>query len=146
MRARSSTVSPLAADKALYPWFVAHRRWLQRWRRYQDRQLRRRQDCRSCRSGRSATCSSSLRSWSYVSLREWENGFRDVVQGRLGYVDRKCLFWEPLFKLVRMFILMVSPDFEWIPRGPMQQFFESRVQLEFLDSSFTRPGEFRVFA
>ena len=28
----------------------------------------------------------------------------------------------------------------------MQQFFESRVQLEFLDSSFTKPGEFRVFA
>jgi hypothetical protein len=42
--------------------------------------------------------------------------------------------------------LMVSPHFEWIPRGPMQKFFESRVQLEFLNSSFTSPGEFRVFA
>ena len=42
--------------------------------------------------------------------------------------------------------LMASPNFEWIPRGPMQQFFESRVQLEFLNSSFTNPGEFRVFA
>ena len=28
----------------------------------------------------------------------------------------------------------------------MQQFFESRVQLEFLESSFTNSGEFRVFA
>jgi DNA-binding Xre family transcriptional regulator len=42
--------------------------------------------------------------------------------------------------------LMVSPNFEWLPRGPIQQFFESRVQSEFLESSFTRPGEFRVFA
>ena len=42
--------------------------------------------------------------------------------------------------------LMVSPNFEWIPRGPMQHFFESRVQLEFLQSSFTKSGEFRVFA
>ncbi len=42
--------------------------------------------------------------------------------------------------------LIASPHFEWIPRGPIQQFFESRVQLEFLDSSFTKPGEFRVFA
>jgi DNA-binding Xre family transcriptional regulator len=42
--------------------------------------------------------------------------------------------------------LMVSPNFEWIPRGPMQQFFENRVQLEFLESSFTKAGEFRVFA
>lgn len=42
--------------------------------------------------------------------------------------------------------LMVAPNFEWLPRGPIQQFFESRVQSEFLESSFTRPGEFRVFA
>ena len=42
--------------------------------------------------------------------------------------------------------LMVSPNFEWLPRGAIQQFFESRVQLEFLDSSFTSGGELRVFA
>jgi DNA-binding Xre family transcriptional regulator len=42
--------------------------------------------------------------------------------------------------------LMVSPSFEWLPRGPIQQFFESRVQSEFLESSFTRKGELRVFA
>ena len=42
--------------------------------------------------------------------------------------------------------LMVSPHFEWIPRGPMQKFFESRVQFEFLNSSFTSAGECRVFA
>jgi DNA-binding Xre family transcriptional regulator len=41
--------------------------------------------------------------------------------------------------------LMISQNFQWIPDGPIQQFFESRVQLEFLDSSFTRAGEFRIF-
>ena len=41
--------------------------------------------------------------------------------------------------------LMLSPSFEWLPGGPIQQFFESRVQQEFLQSSFNRPGELRVF-
>ena len=41
--------------------------------------------------------------------------------------------------------LMISQNFKWIPDGPIQQFFESRVQLEFLDSSFTQTGEFRIF-
>ena len=42
--------------------------------------------------------------------------------------------------------LMISPNFQWIARGPIQRFFESRVQLEFLDSSFTGPGQLRIFA
>ena len=41
--------------------------------------------------------------------------------------------------------LMISQNFKWIPNGPIQQYFESRVQLEFLDSSFTQAGEFRIF-
>jgi len=41
--------------------------------------------------------------------------------------------------------LMISQNFKWIPDGPIQQYFENRVQLEFLDSSFTKPGEFRIF-
>ena len=42
--------------------------------------------------------------------------------------------------------LMISPNFQWIARGPIQRFFETRVQLEFLDSSFTGPGHLRIFA
>ena len=42
--------------------------------------------------------------------------------------------------------LMISQNFEWIPGGPIQKYFESTVQQEFLDSTFSRPGEFRVFA
>ena len=42
--------------------------------------------------------------------------------------------------------LMISQNFEWIPGGPIQKYFESTVQQEFLDSTFSRAGEFRVFA
>jgi DNA-binding Xre family transcriptional regulator len=41
--------------------------------------------------------------------------------------------------------LMVSNNFAWIPAGPIQHFFESHVQQEFLDSSFNCPGESRIF-
>jgi len=41
--------------------------------------------------------------------------------------------------------LMISPNFQWIPGGPIQQYFESRVQLEFLNSSFNGAGELRIF-
>ena len=41
--------------------------------------------------------------------------------------------------------LMISRNFEWLPNGPIQQFFESKVQLEFLNSTFNGAGEFRVF-
>ena len=41
--------------------------------------------------------------------------------------------------------LMISQNFKWIPGGPIQHFFEDKVQLEFLDSSFTQAGEFRIF-
>ena len=42
--------------------------------------------------------------------------------------------------------LMISQNFEWLPGGPIQKYFESTVQLEFLDSAFNKPGEFRIFA
>lgn len=41
--------------------------------------------------------------------------------------------------------LMISPNFKWIPGGPIQQYFENQVQQEFLQSSFNKPGEFRIF-
>lgn len=41
--------------------------------------------------------------------------------------------------------LMISPNFKWIPNGPIQQFYESRVELEFLNSSFNEAGELRIF-
>ncbi len=41
--------------------------------------------------------------------------------------------------------LRVDRNFKWIPSGPIQQYFERKVQSEFLNSSFNGAGEFRVF-
>ena len=42
--------------------------------------------------------------------------------------------------------LMIAQNFEWIPGGPIQKYFESTVQAEFLKSSFDKTGELRIFA
>ena len=42
--------------------------------------------------------------------------------------------------------LMISQNFEWRPGGPIQKYFESTVQEEFLSSAFNKPGELRIFA
>jgi DNA-binding Xre family transcriptional regulator len=42
--------------------------------------------------------------------------------------------------------LMISQNFEWLPGGPIQKYFESTVQQEFLSSVFNKPGELRIFA
>jgi len=41
--------------------------------------------------------------------------------------------------------LMISQNFEWLPDGPIQKYFESTVQQEFLSSAFNKPGELRIF-
>ena len=41
--------------------------------------------------------------------------------------------------------LMIAKNFELIPNGPIQRFYEQKVQTEFFDSTFNGPGEFRVF-
>lgn len=41
--------------------------------------------------------------------------------------------------------LLVSPNFAWLAKGPIQSFFETKIQSEFFDASFTGPGEIRVF-
>lgn len=43
------------------------------------------------------------------------------------------------------FKLLVSHDFTWQPRGPIQRFFEAEVQQDFLQCQFSHPGELRVF-
>lgn len=41
--------------------------------------------------------------------------------------------------------LMISPNFAWLPNGPIQSFFETKIQSDFFDASFNGPGEIRVF-
>jgi DNA-binding Xre family transcriptional regulator len=41
--------------------------------------------------------------------------------------------------------IMVSRNFGWLEHGPIQQFYEQSVQADFFKTSFTGPGEFRIF-
>lgn len=41
--------------------------------------------------------------------------------------------------------LNVSRDFDWLPGGPIRQYFQSHGQGDFLKSSFTREGEAMAF-
>ncbi len=40
---------------------------------------------------------------------------------------------------------MISKNFQFLPGGPIQRFYEKKVQSEFFHSSFNGPGEFRIF-
>ncbi len=42
--------------------------------------------------------------------------------------------------------LLVARDFQWIPGGPIERFYEERIQNEFFESSFAGANEFRVFS
>lgn len=41
--------------------------------------------------------------------------------------------------------LLMSPDFSWIPNGPINRFFDAQVQSEFFKSRFSGAGESRMF-
>ncbi len=41
--------------------------------------------------------------------------------------------------------LMISGNFGWIRNGPIQRFYEQKVQPDFFNSSFTHAGEVRIF-
>jgi len=41
--------------------------------------------------------------------------------------------------------LVIDRNFQWITNGPLEQFFRQHVQSDFLDASFSNPGEARVF-
>jgi hypothetical protein len=41
--------------------------------------------------------------------------------------------------------LMIAKDFRLIPGGPIQRFYEKKVQQEFFGSSFNGNGEFRIY-
>lgn len=41
---------------------------------------------------------------------------------------------------------LISPNFNWLPHGPIQRYFESRVREDFFHSDFDAPGEAQRFA
>ncbi len=40
---------------------------------------------------------------------------------------------------------LISRTFSWLPDGPIQRYFRSRVEAEYLSSKFDRPGELFLF-
>lgn len=40
--------------------------------------------------------------------------------------------------------ILLSPDFEWIKDGPIQQYYEETLQGFFFNSKFSKPGELRL--
>ena len=40
---------------------------------------------------------------------------------------------------------LYAEGFRWLPKGPIEQFFESHVQTEFLQTDFSRAGQLRLF-
>ena len=40
---------------------------------------------------------------------------------------------------------LYTDGFRWLPKGPIEQFFERHVQAEFLQTDFSRDGQFRLF-
>jgi len=59
-----------------------------------------------------------------------------VTLDRIGIID---LFPENRFKL------RISEDFRWLPSGPIEEFYASHLQSEFLDTNFNQAGHRRLF-
>lgn len=41
--------------------------------------------------------------------------------------------------------LLVAEDFQWIPNGPIERYFEAEIQNEFLDARFNANNEYRQY-
>lgn len=76
---------------------------------------------------------------------------RDILE-RYRLTEAECI--GKLTKLDKMKIiallpknkikLLISPNFSWIPGGPIKQFFESRVQSDFFGAEFSSDGELLI--
>ena len=42
--------------------------------------------------------------------------------------------------------LLIAPNFKWRPNGPLQRYFEQKVQTEFFNSPFDGANEIRIFS
>lgn len=84
------------------------------------------------------------------ALNHWS--FDEIVER---YTIEKTELIQCLAKLDKLLLiellpnnkikLLIAPHFSWIKNGPIQRYFESQVQTDFLDSSFNGKGELRVF-
>jgi DNA-binding Xre family transcriptional regulator len=80
--------------------------------------------------------------WTFEEIIGYYNITRTECIRHLARLDRLGLIELLPNNRIRR---MVAQDFRWLPRGPIDRFFERQVQREFLHSHFTRPGELRLF-
>lgn len=79
--------------------------------------------------------------WSYQQILETYAIEPHEGQRMLTQLDRMQIIELMLDNRVRV---LLSPDFQWIQSGPIQQFFEHSVQNEFFESHFSGDGELRL--
>lgn len=79
-----------------------------------------------------------LNAWTYEEILATYTLTEHQCIRLLARLDRlRLIDLQPLNR----FRLTVASDFQWIPDGPIQQFFSKEVQPGFMQSSFTGPGE-----
>ena len=85
---------------------------------------------------------SCLNRWSFSDIFNTYRFSPPELIGKLARLDRMGLIeLLPNNKIKPL----INHDFTWIKRGPIQQFFESNVQQDYLKCQFDQPGELRLF-
>lgn len=83
-----------------------------------------------------------LNSWSFNDIKNtFQIGELEGIQ-LLARLDRMKLIDLLPGNRVK---LKISRSFSWRKRGPIQQFFEQQIQMQFFRSSFNQSGEIRLF-
>lgn len=74
-------------------------------------------------------------------LQHYDLTYHECIQ-KLSYLDKiKLIELLPKDKIK----LKISPNFSWLPNGPIKRFFAENLQQDFLHSSFTKQNEFFMF-
>lgn len=81
--------------------------------------------------------------WSYEDILDTYVFDRHELVRLLAQLDRlRLIELQPGNRIKPL----ISTDFHWLPKGPIEAFFEAQVQGDFFKSRFDTPGELRVFA
>ena len=79
--------------------------------------------------------------WTFKRVMETYDIDEHTAQRHLTTLDRMKIIELQPGNETRV---LLSPDFEWIKNGPIQAFYEDKLQGSFLQSDFTRGGELRL--
>ena len=82
-----------------------------------------------------------LNGWNYDKVMQTYDIDTHLGQRMLVQLDRMQIIELLPENRVR---IRLAPDFQWLPDGPIQRFFEREVQSDFFSSRFTGDGELRL--